>query len=485
MTSPNQQRVRRLPIQLAGRRVTRTSSGDHEFESRTGIRFQVPRLGSAEVAQILTQDRLKLAELPLQEILIFINRVGKNWRSLEYPRRRLYVQQLQDILGYSAGAAEVEADRIAILLNSHSRMHDLIDAELGSRFIVDDWVAREEGFVKAFPRGLSMHLLPGNVPLSSALSIVRGLITKNICVAKVGSTDPLTAVALAMSFTDVDPEHPVTQSMNVVYWEHDDPTGQEITQGADAVIAWGGADAIRYARAHAADHAPVTCFGPKHSLALVDAHADLDRAARGLAHDVSIYDQQACFSIRRVFVTGPVAAFREKLKSELDRHAKLLPAGHISADRAAHIQLARRLDSFMGAQVEEPGSLEWTVITTPPPREFHEHPLGRVIYIHPVDSLHEAYRFADHSVQTVAAYPWSVLLEHREHFARRGVSRFTELGLVQMFRIGGTHDGVNSLQGLVRMVGTEASADVFGKGMVMRLDETIMLEAGTLKDFVL
>ncbi|MGL5828162.1 MAG: aldehyde dehydrogenase family protein [Angustibacter sp.] len=485
MSSAQQGRIRRLPIYLQGRRISRTGHGDHEFLSRTGVPFQLPRLGQSEVEQILGADRHVLARLSLQDILVFLNRVGKNWRSTEYPRRRLYVQQLREIMGYSAGAAEVEADRIAILLNSHSRMHDLISAELGSRYIVDDWVPREEGFVKAFPRGLVMHLLPGNVPLSSALSILRGLITKNICLAKIGSTDPLTAVALALSFTDVDPEHPVTKSMNVVYWEHDDHIGQRITQGADAVIAWGGADAMRYVRRHAADHAPVTCFGPKHSFALVDANADLDRAARALAHDVAIYDQQACFSIRRVFLTGPVEPFREKLHAELVRHAELLPPGELSIDRAAHIQLARRLDSFLGGQVTDPGTLDWTIVTAPPPEEFQEHPLGRVVYLHPVDSFDEAYRFADQTLQTIAAYPWSILVEHREEFARRGVSRFTELGLVQMFRIGGTHDGVNSLQGLVRMVATEASADVFGKGMVMRLDETAMLEAGTLKDFVL
>lgn len=474
-----------MPIVLGGTRRTRGKEGEYEFVSRTGAKFSVPKLTADDVAAICDQDRYLLADVPLQEILSFINRAGKNWRSDEYPRRILYVQQLQDILGYSEKAANAEADRIAILLNSHARMYDMIDAELGSRYIVDSWVPREEGYVRAFPRGLALHILPGNVPLSSALSLVRSLITKNVSVAKVGSTDPLTATALAMSLVDIDATHPVARSMNVVYWEHDSPEGLRITGSADAVCAWGGQEAIAFARRNAHDDAAVTCFGPKHSMALVDASVDPAEAARGLAHDVVIYDQQACFSMRRVFVTGPIEPFLTELRAALEQHTDLLPPGTITFDRAAHIQLSRQLDLFLGNDVEGDESLAWTIVTGPPPQAVEDHPLGRVIYVHPVESLRESYRFASPSLQTVAASPWSLLPEHRDELARRGVSRFVELGLAHLFRIGGTHDGVNALQGLVRMVGTEASGQVFGKGMVMKLDETTMLEAGTLKDLVL
>ena len=364
-------------------------------------------------------------------------------------------------------------------------MYDIVEAELGSRFVVDDWVAREECHVKALPRGLTVHLLPGNVPLACAMSIVRALITKNVCVAKVASGDPLTAVALALSFVDLDPEHPVTRAVSAVYWARGSDVGTAIAGAADAICAWGGGDAIRWARTHSRDDAPVACFGPKQSFALVGADADPRKAARGLAHDVAIYDQRACFSIRRVFVEGPLEPFLEELRAALDDHAELLPMGRVSDDEAALVQLARREELFLGAEVTADEGLEWTILVGPPPRDDVDHPLGRMIHVHPVQSLTDAYAFAGPDVQTVAASPWSVLLEHRDELARRGVSRLVELGLVHLFRIGGTHDGVNPLQSLVRMVGTEASGEVHGKGMVMKLDETAMLRAGTLKDFVL
>jgi long-chain-fatty-acyl-CoA reductase len=475
-----------LPIVIGGERTDRTSSGDfHQFETPTGARLALPVLAAEDTDRLLAQNRGLLADLGVQDILAFLNRAGKNWRSEEYARRRLYVRQLEELIGYSAQAANAEADRIAILLNSHSRMYDLIEAELGSRFIVDDWVPREESQVKALPRGLVVHLLPGNVPLSAALSVVRGLITKNLTVAKLASGDPLTAVALALTFVDLDPRHPVTLSMSAVYWDHESAAGQRIVAGADAVCAWGGADAIRYARRHARDDAPVTCFGPKQSLAIVDTAADPARAARGLAHDVAVYDQQACFSVRRVFVTGPLEPFLTELRAAMREHAELLPPGVISLDQGARVQLERRVEEFFGGAVEGDEELAWTIVTGPPPDPDADHPLGRILFVHPVESIAEAYPFAGPEVQTVAAHPWELLLAHRDELARRGVSRLVELGLVHLFRVGGTHDGVNSLQGLVRFAGTEAPGRVFGKGMVVRLDETSMLKAGTLKDLVL
>lgn len=485
MTDQQRSRPRALPAIIGGQRVDRCAGGELLFDTPTGARFVLPRLGSPEAARLLGQDRHVLGDIPLQDVLAFLNRAGKNWKSAEYIRRRLYVRQLQDLLGYSEKAADAEADRIAILLTSHARMYDLIEAELGSRFILDEWVPREESQVKALPRGLVVHILPGNVPLAAAISIVRGLITKNVCVAKVGATDPLTATALALSFVDLDPHHPVTRALSVVYWPRDCPQGRRVTQGADAVCAWGGNDAIRWARHNARQDAPVSCFGPKQSLALVDASVDPVQAARGLAHDVAIYDQQACFSVRRVFVTGPVEPFLAELRTAMELHAELLPPGVITSDQGARIQLARREELFLGAEVDGDDQLAWTIVKCPAPEPDADHPLGRIVFVHPVESLTEAYPFADPTVQTVAGSPWEVLAEHRDPLARRGVSRFVELGLVNLFRIGGAHDGVNPLQGLVRMVGTEAPGGVFGKGMVVKLDETSMLQAGTLKDLVL
>jgi len=475
--------IRAIPFVIGGRRVQSVREGEVTVQSPSGAHVSFPAFGEDALAQIRSSDRDLLVDLPLQEILSFLNRVGKNWKSDEYSRRRLYVRQLQDLLGYSENAANAEADRIGILLCAHARMYDVVAAELGSRFVLDDWVAREEAWVRAYPRGLSVHILPGNVPLSGVISIVRALITKNLCVAKAASTDPVTPVALALSFLDVDPEHPVSRATSAVYWRRTDQAAVQLIAQADSVCAWGGQDALRWARRHAGDETPVVTFGPKRSLALVERTADVRAAARGIAHDVVLYDQRACFSTQRVFVVGDPEPLVDALRDQLDEHCRLMPPAVQTEDEVARVHLARLDDAFCGGRVET--GEEWTIAVQPPPLHPSEHPLGRVLYVHPIDSLEESYPFVGPDVQTVSAAPWSLLEQHRDALARRGVSRFVEPGLSNLFRIGGTHDAQNPLQGLVRMVSVEAPALVHGKGMVVAVNQTELLKAGKLKDLVL
>ncbi len=477
------QNVRHLPFVLGGRRVDTTSDGVVTLQTPSGAQVTFPAFGEDALAQIYASDRELLIDVPLQEILSFLNRVGKNWKSDEYARRRLYVRQMQDLLGYSEKVANAEADRIGILLTAHARMYDVVAAELGSRFILDDWVAREEAWVRAYPRGLSVHILPGNVPLSGVISMVRALVTKNLCLAKAASADPVTPAALALSFLDVDPEHPVTRATNAVYWRRSDRAAAQALRHADCVCAWGGRDAIGWAQTHVGEEIPVVPFGPKRSLALVGRDAEITTAARGIAHDVVLYDQRACFSTQRVFVEGDPTALVAALRDTLDEHCQLLPPAVQDEDEVARVQLARCEELFFGAQLE--AGEQWTIVVRPPELDAGEHPLGRVLYVHPVDSLEESYAFVGPDVQTVSATPWSLLERHRDALARRGVSRFVEPGLSNWFRIGGTHDSLNPLQGLVRLVSVEAPARVHGKGMVVALNQTEMLKAGKLADLVL
>jgi long-chain-fatty-acyl-CoA reductase len=480
---PRETVTRALPFVINGRRVESVAEGTVLVRAPSGEQVSFPAFAEDALRELGAGDRDLLIDVPLQEILSFLNRVGRQWRSEEYPRRRLYVRQLQELLGYSERAARAEADRIGVLLTSHARMHDVVAAELGSRFVLDGWVAREEAWVRAFPRGLSVHVLPGNVPASAAISIVRALITKNLCVTKAASGDPVTPGALALSFLDVDPQHPVSLATSAVYWRSSDVAAARLLARADAVCAWGGQDAIEWARRHTSAETPIACFGPKYSFALVGRDADVRATARGIAHDAVLYDQRACFSTQRVFVEGDPEPLLQALRQELDEHSRLLPPATPGEDELARVQLARLEDVFCGGRVESGEG--WTIVLQAPPARGVEHPLGRVLYVHPVEALEQSYSFAGPEVQTVSAAPWSLLERHRDALARRGVSRFVEPGLSNLFRIGGTHDALNPLQTLVRMVSVEAPADVYGKGMIVAVNQTELLRAGKMKELVL
>ena len=92
-----------------------------------------------------------------------------------------------------------------------------------------------------------IHVLPGNSPAGCVKSIAQGAMVKAVNLFKMPSSDPFTCVAILRTMAEIDPDHPVVQSMSAVYWRG----GDERSSGAlyrpqyfDKIVAWGGGDAI-------------------------------------------------------------------------------------------------------------------------------------------------------------------------------------------------------------------------------------------------
>ncbi|MCU0681203.1 MAG: aldehyde dehydrogenase family protein [Polyangiaceae bacterium] len=476
----------RLPLIVAGRRVEETSGPDVELRGRTGSRMAIPALDGPTVDAILAAPRDGLADVPLHDIVAFLNNVGHNWRSKEYSRRRLYVRYLCRQFGYSEKMAETEANWISLFLSSHYRLFDMLSVELGSWHMVDGWYPREEAFVRALPRGRALHLAPGNVPLSSVASLVRALITKNVSVFKVSSDDPMTPLALAMSFLDTDASHPVTKSLSVVHWRggQEGPEALRLLHDSDVVCAWGGTDVITWAMRNAPPETEVLKFGPRRSVAVIGRDADRTKAARALAHDVAMYDQRACFSVQHVYVEQPIVeSFVNDAEAAFRHYEGLLPKGVHDFDERAGWSLAHLQALFRGDDVRVDDDRTWSVVVAAQ-HPYEEHPLGRTLFVHPVASVAEVAQHLGPDVQTVAVYPGEVGYALRDACARKGVARVVELGLNNVFRVGGTHDGMYPLQRLVRFASMEMPASIPVKGIVVPIDQTTFLEQDRFVEFI-
>lgn len=202
-------------------------------------KVKIDSFNNLHLTQMVNHDYLN--DLNINNIINFLYTTGQRWKSEEYSRRRAYIRSLITYLGYSPQMAKLEANWIAMILCSKSALYDIIDTELGSTHIQDEWLPQGECYVRAFPKGRTMHLLAGNVPLSGVTSILRGILTRNQCIVRMSASDPFTAHALAMSFIDVDPNHPISRSISVLYWYHasDTTLAEELLSHMDAVVAWG------------------------------------------------------------------------------------------------------------------------------------------------------------------------------------------------------------------------------------------------------
>lgn len=475
----------RLPIVIAGHRVESTSGEESQVQSRTGLDIHIPYLDKPTVKTLMAEPRDILENVSIHEIISFLHNVGHNWKSPEYSRRRIYIRYLCKYLGYSESMAEAEANWIAFNLSSHFRLYDALSTELGGWQMLENWVPKEEAFIRALPHGRVFHLVPGNVPLSTVVSIIRAIITKNTSIVKASSDDPMTPIALALSFMDVDPDHPVTKSLSIIHWPGgaEDSHHRELFESADATCAWGAIDTIKWAKRHASPVAEMLTFGPKRSLAVIGQNADRKTAARALAHDVSVYDQRACFSIQHVYVEGDIDDLLDELEPAFQHFEDLFPRGTHTFDERAGISLSRLQSNFSASKVIQSEDSSWTIIVSPT-HDTDIHPLGRTIYIHSIESIEDVAGHIGSDVQTVAVYPAEIATAMRDTYTMRGASRVVELGMNNIFRVGGSHDGIFPLQRLVRMASMELPSSANIKGIAIRVDQTKFLEEDRFVEYI-
>jgi long-chain-fatty-acyl-CoA reductase len=295
----------------------------------------------------------------------------------------------------------------------------------------------------------------GNMAMANGFTMLWAMMTKNISLAKIAARDPVTPIALARAFVDVAPDHPITRALNVVYWGHDSPLGKLACESADIVLAWGGAASVKRVKENVPAGVPIVEFGPKWSLAVVDLErCDPEMAAWRMAADVTFYDQEACLSPQRLFVKGEPGRFIERLGYYLDKAAALIPKQCQNRDALAHFAMNRLEASFRGWKLRS--GKDWTIVEVDDPAQVAEHPLGRTLFVHPVQDIAEVRRYITPRTQTLCCEPLALGAEHRDDWGSAGVDRIVELGMSRRPQYGYTHDGMHPLSKLVRWVTLEA-----------------------------
>jgi long-chain-fatty-acyl-CoA reductase len=305
----------------------------------------------------------------------------------------------------------------------------------------------------------------GNVPMAGVFSIVRSVLTRNHTVVKLPARDPVSSLYFVRALIEANgPDHPLSRSLSVAYWERDAPAFDALLEASDLVCAWGQASSLQAVKQRVPQGVPYLEFGPKRSFAVVYAdEIDAEQAALRIAHDASVYDQEACFSPQRLFVIGDHAPLRAALARHLDAQARFLPPGRSTPDIDSHVLRTGLEARFRGWEVDVARDRAWTVIVSDDLRAGLEHPLGRTLFVHPVSSLEDVLPLVDDETQTIAVLPHGRALEAADRLCARGAVRVCEGGLVSHFRQGFTHDGAYPLQQFVRLAHVDESLEFVHK----------------------
>lgn len=300
--------------------------------------------------------------------------------------------------------------------------------------------------IMAHPQGIVTHWLAGNVPVLGLLSLVQGLITKNINVIKVPKINGL---ILPQMIHNIKETHVILPSgenlsgedifgtVSCVYCDKNDIKSQEtLSKNADLRIAWGGKNAVEsVVKAPKKYWVKDIIFGPKYSFVGISKHAitkeNLKDTAYKVALDASIFEQLGCNSPHTVFVEegGSVSPldFAEQLAKSMEKVLTRIPKQTIPEDMATRI-INKRCEYEFTGEVFAPKGLEWSVLYSDE-TELSEACYYRTVFVHPVDTLETLYTYVDHNKQSLGLF---IEEERKNKFSKEitalGIERITDLG---------------------------------------------------------
>jgi long-chain-fatty-acyl-CoA reductase len=462
-----------LPAIVCGRLVTCRERDEVRITEDDGVNIHIPLLTEDDATKICA-SRLAtgLPEMHLDDISIAFKQLSDFVVAPDNPLRDEAVRYCSMVTGYAENVVLRDYCLLAALYANRGEIYDQLDTELGNRWYVDEWLPTQTCLVHAQPVGLVTNILVGNIPVASAFGVLRPLVVKNNVVCKLPRRDPVSALYYGLFLREaLGEDHPLVQSITVGYWERNSIVEEHLLTNSDAVCIWGGERALSEVKRKIGCGTRILEYGPKRSICMVDLTAldrgdTLDRVARRAAHDFSVYNQEACFAAQELFLVADDDSFEEFLSSferGLDHFLDVHPKGQIMIDNKAHVLLTRLEQQLLGERVDSTPDHGWTVVLKSDGDRIDNHPLSRTVFIHRVSSLNEAVDSVTKQTQTVTLYPWKLNYALRDILTLRGADRIAGLGMSNYPRTGFPHDGIYTLNQLVRWVSVERDIDFKGK----------------------
>jgi long-chain-fatty-acyl-CoA reductase len=445
-----------LTILMRGTQVLPTQNV-HSLRYENGIEIRLAAPSRQDVSQMLAADGASLRALSIDDVTLFFDAVGKNWRAPHSKWRNMVLDLAALTTGYARSIVEWDANMLSVTLD-RPKQYDFIETDLGDAALLDEWRASRAVHQRVYPKGTIAHIMVGNVPMASLFTLYRSLVTKNVTIAKVPSRDAVTALAFANCIHDTDPDHPVTKALSALYWEPNSEVEDLVLSSVDVVSAWGQRGSMEAIKRRVPAGVDFIEFGPKRSLSIVlSGESDYDTLGMKMAYDVVMYDQEACFSLAEAYVDQTAApSLVDSLTSWFKRYAETMPRRRMTVDQEAHIQRARLDAGARGWRVVSPKNTDWTVVITEKGTSpVEQHPSGRCLYIHPFDDVRDAIRAIDREVQTVSVAPWERRWELVDAIADAGADRIVQVGRMARMRPGFIHDGFHPMRRMVRWVAIE------------------------------
>ncbi|CAN5630569.1 acyl-CoA reductase [soil metagenome] len=404
----------------------------------------------------------------LSSIIRSIHMVAERFLDPTDPLRRTAEEALPVITGASLPMVRKVLDGMAVDW-TREKLEALVRAEFSDPAVLERFRPRPglPGHQsRAIGPRLVTHIFSGNVPGVAATSLIRALLVRAPSLGKTAAGEPLLPALFARGIAEADAE--LGRCLAVTYWPGGEGEMENVAlERAEAVIVYGGNDAVRAVRARVGAGVRFLGYGHRISFGVIareclDASSAMELAHRA-ALDVATFDQQGCVSPHLFYAEEGGRITPEEWAAMLaiafERVEVELPRGRLAPSEASAIRQLRGEMEF--AQLAGKGvalhasasGTAWTVIYDPDPR-FTASCLNRTVRVKPVHSLDAV----AHLVAPVGGIIQSIgvaATEQRalgisEQLAAVGASRITRIGQMAWPEPFWLHDGRPPLADLVR-----------------------------------
>jgi len=221
--------------------------------------------------------------------------------------------------------------------------------------------------------------LASNLPALAVQSLLPALVLKRPILLKSPTQEPLFTPAFVRALCRIAPE--LEPAVAAVTWSGGNAALEgPILDRAQTVLAYGETASI--ASVASRTRGECVSYGPKASIAIVDADADPAGVACGLARDIALFDQRGCLSIQAVYTDGDAQTLAQALDLALAELAQRWPPGPLDPTAVAGVQQLRLDARLRGLYQSDQAIATGTVVVEPVPG-FQPSPGLRSVRVHP------------------------------------------------------------------------------------------------------
>lgn len=334
----------------------------------------------------------------------------------------------------------------------------LLDNSLGSIDCLDKYVGFYGGEKRAFPKGIVVHWIAGNVPTLGLLSLISGILTRNANLIRVPTKANNLLDDLLMQFAESgEIQQTIANSVKIIRYDYmEKDLAESISRLADVRIIWGGDESSTAIKSLPTK---LTCtdivFPDRTSFVIVGkpylSGNKNETITRLIAHDASVFEQKACASPHTVFLDTDeeheIEKFCEALsiamQEYLDKIPKITPT---QKEVSAILNLRAQYDMFHEAWYSQ--GTEYTILSDNDVKLGP--PIGnRTIYVRRLPTEDKLAAIIPKNIQTVGIAAEGEAFERiTRQLGYVGVQRFTPIGAMTTFEI--PWDGIDLPQYLIR-----------------------------------